>query len=686
MSKKVIINASMAEEIRIAITENNRLVDLDLETLSRSKHKGSVYKGIVSNIEDSLDAAFIEFGEIKQAFLPLIEIRTSLYPIEFQNKKKVKVSDILIRGQEIVVQVTKDEIGNKGAAVTTYLSLPGRYVVLMHSDKSGGGISRKIQNEKARQCANEILLTLNIPDGMAVIIRTAGISCASKDLFKDFQLLCRNWKQIDKGAQLGRAPTLLYREPDIAIRTIRDYFSKDVAKIIIDDEEEFQEIYSFFKEHMPDMVSLLEHHRKKEPIFQFYGIEKAITELFERNVKLLSGGYLVIEQTEALVSIDVNSGTSTKEEDHETTVYKTNMEATEELVRQLRLRDLGGIIIVDFIDMVSKKHRRDVERNLYNLMRSDKARVKVGQIGDNGTLELTRQRLRQSHRLISHVPCTYCYGTGRVRDAEGLAVLALRQISGYLSKKRVALANLVISLPLEVANIINNKKRRELVRLCDLYQLDLEILGNNHLINDTINFKEIRRGQAGLEAAQRVPASRKNKLQLDKWKNQKKELPAHSIGPVPSVIDEETLLTKFISLKSRQNNKNKFFNDPLTQALFGLIKVEDLNILNKKDMINKDQQIHEFANKAGNPINRNKTESISEIKEKLKKSAYRDYRKKSTIITFKKSKIQTKEKNDEKTMSIKKSKIITKKSFHSLDNVNIVKKLDGPMKPVHSKE
>jgi ribonuclease E len=405
MSKEIIINAEMAEEVRIAIVENSRLVDLDIETQSRTKHKGNIYKGIVSNIEDSLDAAFVEFGEEKQAFLPMTEIRPELYPAELRGQRRAKISDVLTRGQEIVVQVTKDEIGTKGAAVSTYLSLPGRFVVLMHSDEGGGGISRKIDNENARQAARDMLSRLSVPEGLAVIIRTAGMTASRQDLYRDFRQLCEIWQQINKGAQLGRAPTLLYKEPDIVIRTIRDYFSQEVAKIVIDDEEEYEDAHRYFSDHMPDLVKVLERHKKKEPIFLHYGIESAISELYEREVKLPSGGYVIIEPTEALVSIDVNSGKSTKEEGHAATVYKTNLEATEEIARQLRLRDLGGIIVIDFIDMISSKHRRDVEKKMRDSMHNDKARVKVGRISENGTLEMTRHLLRQSNHIISHLSC-----------------------------------------------------------------------------------------------------------------------------------------------------------------------------------------------------------------------------------------------------------------------------------------
>lgn len=595
MSKEIVINANLAEEVRIAILEEGRLVDLDIETSVKAKHKGNIYKGIISNIEDGLDAAFVEIGEERQAFLPLSEVRPSIFPKDLQNKKKVKISDVLTRGQEVVVQVTKDEIGNKGAAVSTYLSLPGRFVVLMHSDESGGGISRKIETEAARSAARDMLSRLSVPEHMAVIIRTAGMSGSKADLFRDFRLLCETWQQIDKGAQLGRAPTLLYREPDIVIRTIRDYFSNEVSRIVIDDEEEYEDALTYFREHMPDLVPLLERHRKREPIFHYFGIEKAIGELFDLEVKLPSGGYVTIEQTEALVSIDVNSGSSTKEEDHEATVYKTNLEAADEIARQLRLRDMGGIVVIDFIDMVSRWHRRDVERRLKDLMRNDKARVKVGRISENGILELTRQRLRQSHSLISRVICTHCSGTGRVRDAQGLSLAALRRIAGYLAKKR-QLSRLTVRMPMEVANLLNNRKRKDLLTMGENFEVDIDIVGDAKLADSQIEFFEERRGFAGLRAKAptrdywdksdtQSPTHGRGKPHYSHSENgpkHKNDLPPPSIGPAPTLIDfDET--EEIVEKEERIEEKGlEQFADPLMEALFGQAPQESLDDLLKR--------------------------------------------------------------------------------------------------------
>jgi ribonuclease E len=561
MSKQMIINASASEEMRVAILESDdrgdrRLLDLDIENQARSKHKGNIYKGIVANVEDSLEAAFIEFGDDKQAFLALSEVRPALYPPELKGVRRPKISDVLKRGQEIVVQVTKDEIGNKGAAVTTYLSLPGRYVVLMHSDEPGGGVSRKVDDETARRRAREILNHIDVPEGMAVIIRTAGVSRSRLDLYRDLKTLAQQWETIDRGAQLGRAPTLLHREPDLVVRTIRDYLAPDINKIVIDSEDEFEELKGYFEALAPESVEILEHHTSRQPIFEKYGIETAIEELFEREVKLPSGGYLIIDQTEALVAIDVNSGKSNKEADHEATVYKTNLEAAREVARHLRLRDMGGIIVVDFIDMVNRRHDRDVERAVREAMKDDKARVKIARISENGTMEITRQRLRQAHRLVSHTSCPHCSGTGIVRDPRGLAVKALRELSNKVSKEGQHLSRISMKLPVEVANILANTKRRELMELGDEHQLFIEVTGDARLQGAEFKWDTERRGKAGLDAAGqglRDPRLGDRGRGRGRGRGRRDEaptgfggptLPPPSIGPVPTFLDDEVAIAE----------------------------------------------------------------------------------------------------------------------------------------------
>ncbi len=587
--KNIIINANMAEEVRIAITEQKRLIDLDIETYNKIKHKGNIYKGIVSNMEDSLDAAFIDFGEKKQGFLPLSEIRPLLYPQEIKNKKYIKVSEILYKGQEIIIQVTKDEIGSKGAAISTYLSIPGRYVVLMHSDNGNNGISKKINNEKDRKFAKEMLSKIDVPKEMAIIIRTAGMNCSLSNFLTDFTILCNSWKKIESKVNAGKAPTLLYKEPDFTIKTIRDYFSSNVNKIIVDDKEKYDQIKSYCLKYMPDLINVLEKYNKKEPIFQYLEIEKEIESLSKRKTQLPSGGYIIIEQTEALVSIDVNSGKSNKEENHETTVYKTNLEASNEIARQLRLRNLGGIIIIDFIDMTQKKHKIDVEKKLTNEMQQDKAKVKILHITENGTLELTRQRLKKSHRLISHILCEQCEGTGRVHDLKGLAINSLRKITSYLAKKRTTITKLKIMLPINIADFLNNEKRIEILNLNKQYCTQINIIGNPKLRDYDINIIEEKKEQTNLilnsntrEKHQSINNKTSTTTCNHQLYNQKKNL-ALLIGKAPKF--SKTKIEKQTVYKIRQ--KTIILNN-ITEILFKKaknIKIRNVIFKNSKKTI-----------------------------------------------------------------------------------------------------
>ncbi len=585
MSKTMIVNAMAAEETRIAIMEDGRLTELDFESGARTKNKGNIYKGIISNVEDGLEAAFIDFGEEKQGFLALSEVRKDLYPEKLKarfgdRKNKAKISEIFEIGQEVVVQISKDEIGSKGAAVSTYLSLPGRYVVLMHSDDSGGGISKKIQDSKARQRAQDMLSRIKVPEGQAVIIRTAGMNRQLPDLFRDMIALTKTWQRIDKGASLGRAPTILYREPDLIARTVRDSLGAGIAKIVVDSKHEYEEALQYFEERIPDAVSLLELHKKRKPIFESFGIEAELEKLFKREVRLPSGGSISIDPTEALVAVDVNSGKSNKEEDHEATVYKTNLEAAAEVGRQLRLRDLGGIVVIDFIDMASRRHIRDVEKAVRDAMRADRARIKVGRISENGTLELTRQRIKQAHRLVSFAPCPACSGTGIVRDPEGLALKALRDLKGRLARAKKSLAKVTLWVGVDVANVLNNQKRKEILNISEEYECEIFVLADIELRHGKTRIEEEKQGKAGLDAAKRANKTRAH----HRHRRDPRTLPVNdniTIGAAPTFVDSEEVLldgdklhaalelSKITKMESGDAELEEHFENPLEEALFG---------------------------------------------------------------------------------------------------------------------
>jgi ribonuclease E len=539
----MLINASAEEEVRVAIVEDGVLTDLDVETASREKIRGNIYKGIVANVEASLDAAFIEFGHAKQGFLAFDDLRPELWDPSWKGEGRPRITDVLHRRQEIVVQVIKEEMGSKGAAVTSYLSLPGRYVVLMHSGGGRGGVSRKIEDEKARQKAKETLDKLKAPDDLGIIIRTAGTGRSRAELQKDLNSLSRQWQKMMESADIARAPSLLYREPDLVVRTIRDYLAPDVDEVLIDDPDEHEEAVLYFSGGPPpaaepeavapppsvaeksdsDRIKL---YQGNVPLFEKFGVESQIEALYKRVAPLPSGGSISIDQTEALVAIDVNSGRSTRESDHESTVYKTNLEAAAEIARQLRLRDMGGIVVVDFIDMESRRHDRDVESRVKEAVKTDKARVKVGRISDNGLLEITRQRLRQAHRLVSHEPCPSCKGTGVIRAVPGQAVAALRELQTRAAGGGGLLSAVSARLPVEVANHLQNHKRLELEAVAGQWNLRVEVLADPALSHGDAKFDEERRGRAAL-AVPPAPVVRD-----DDWRGRRRQRPEER-APAP---------------------------------------------------------------------------------------------------------------------------------------------------------
>lgn|GEM_PF-376034 len=531
--KRMLINASAAEEVRMAIVEDGVLTDLDVETQSKEKSRGNIYKGIVANVEASLGAAFIEFGHAKQGFLAFDDLRQEMWDPGWQGEGRPRITDVLHRKQEAVVQVIKEEMGNKGAAVTSYLSLPGRYIVLMHSGGGRGGVSRKIDDERERAKAKDFLDKLKVPDGLGVIIRTAGMGKSRAELQKDLNQLTRQWQKIMETAEIARAPSLLYREPDLVVRTIRDYLTSDIDEVIIDDPDEYEEVLDYFAEGEAESTAagddapstekkgkdLIKLYQGAVPLFEKYDVEEQIEALYKRQVPLPSGGYLIIDQTEALVSIDVNSGKSTREDDHESTVYKTNLEAVTEVARQLRLRDMGGIVVVDLIDMSSRKHERDVENRFKEATKSDKARIKFSRISENGLMELTRQRLRQAHRLVSHVPCAHCGGTGVVRAVPGQAVAALRELQRRAAAGQGLVARLVARLPVDAANHLANHKRAELDALAKAFEIKVDVLADPTLFTGQSAFDEERRGRAALAA----PALPQVKDKEDDWRERRRK-------------------------------------------------------------------------------------------------------------------------------------------------------------------
>ncbi len=501
MPKKMLINALHAEEARVAIVEDGRLMDLGIEIAGREQTRGNVYKGVVVRVEPGLQAAFIDIGLKKLGFLQMGELHPEFWqwrddvPQDSRNRRP-RIQEVLRRGQELLVQVEKGERDMKGAAVTSYLSLPGRYMVLMPGSDSAG-VSRKVEAEGERKKLKEMAAELNIPEGIGFIIRTEALGKKQAELAKDFHYLLKLNESIREAAARVKGPALIYQESDLIIRTIRDYFTSEIDEVLVDSVEVYEQAKAFFKEVMPRMAARVKLHQEKRPIFSRYQLEEQIDQIYEKKVLLKSGGSLVIEPAEALVSIDVNSGKSTGERGVEDTAYKTNMEAAEEAARQLRLRDLGGLIVIDFIDMRDRKHNADVEKTLKHALKSDKARVTVGKISQFGLLEMSRQRIRQTANEAVYLECPHCEGRGRIKSVEAMAVSFLRKVHGAAAKGTIG--EVRGGLPLEVAYYLLNRKKKDLARIEADYDIEVTLKGKPSFLMNQIELELLKREKPSSE-------------------------------------------------------------------------------------------------------------------------------------------------------------------------------------------
>jgi ribonuclease E len=472
MSVKILINAIDPEECRVAKVKANKLEEFYIESAAREITQGNIYKGIISRIEPSLQAVFIDYGAERHGFLQKHEIHSDYY--QDSEGGDHSIGKMVKRGQEVMVQVTKEPFMRKGAMLTTYISLAGRHLVLMPgSDKLG--ISRKIEDEEERRRLKDLVDKLKPPEGFGLIVRTVGTSSTKTLLARDLKYLLRLWKTIKQSVMKEPAPALLYRERDLVLRSIRDYFTPEVNEILIDDPSVYHEVKEFIKIISRKHHKIVKLYKGARPIFTKFEIENQIAPIFESRVTLKSGGSIVIEQTEALVSIDVNSGKSTHEKSIEKTAFLTDLEAAEEAARQLRLRDLGGLIVIDFIDMQEPKHRSEVERRLRSCTAEDKAKTKVGKISRFGLLEMSRQRIRPSIEFGSYHPCRHCQGKGLVASTETLAVGFLRKLS--LETLKPGITSVKGIVPVDVADYLLNKKRKELAVLEERRSLSVEIEG-----------------------------------------------------------------------------------------------------------------------------------------------------------------------------------------------------------------
>ena len=493
--KRMLFNATHQEELRVAIVDGQKLIDLDIETAGREQRKGNIYKGVITRIEPGLEACFVNYGEDRHGFLPFKEVARSYFK-EGVDVRSARIQDALREGQELIVQVEKEERGNKGAALTTFISLAGRYLVLMPNNPRGGGVSRRVEGED-RQELRDTMEQLDLPQGMSIIARTAGIGRNVEELQWDLSYLLQLWTAIDGAARDNSAPILIYLESSLVIRAIRDYFSPEIGEILIDTDEIADQATAFMSVVMPDNVQRVKRYRDDIPLFSRFQIEHQIETAYTRTVTLPSGGAIVIDHTEALVSVDVNSARSTRGADIEETALRTNSEAADEVARQLRLRDLGGLIVIDFIDMEDSKNQRAVEQRLRDALHFDRARVQMGKISRFGLMELSRQRLRPALNEGSHITCPRCNGTGVIRDAESSALHVLRLLQEEAMKENTAAVH--AQVPVDVATYLLNEKRADITKMEARLKVNLMLIPNKHLETPHHHIERLRHDDPRLE-------------------------------------------------------------------------------------------------------------------------------------------------------------------------------------------
>src|SRR4249919_2496364 len=495
--KRMLINATQAEELRVAIVDGQTLYDIDIEQPSKEQKKSNIYKGRIVRLEPSLEAAFVDYGAERHGFLPLKEISRDYFQAGV-DPNKATIRELLREGQEVVVQVDKEERGNKGAALTTFISLAGRYMVLMPNSPSAGGVSRRIEGDD-RAALKEAMDALNIPDDMGVIIRTAGVGRDAAELQWDLDYLLQVWKAITEAALSKPGTFLIYQESRLIIRALRDYLRADVGEIIVDTDAMYDQAKEFMASVMPQNLRKLKHYTDDIPLFNRFQIESQIENAYERQIRLPSGGSIVVDQTEALTAIDVNSSRATKGSDIEETAFNTNLEAAEEVARQMRLRDLGGLVVIDFIDMGSGKHQRAVEDRLQHALKQDRARVQIGKISRFGLLEMSRQRLRPSLGESSQIICPRCDGHGRMRSVESLSLSIIRLAEEHAMKENTA--QMLVQAPTEIANFLLNEKRRALVEIETRHDAPIIIVADDQLETPHFNVTRVREGETGEETS-----------------------------------------------------------------------------------------------------------------------------------------------------------------------------------------
>ncbi|THA01419.1 ribonuclease E [Rodentibacter pneumotropicus] len=490
--KRMLINATQKEELRVALVDGQRLFDLDIESPGHEQKKANIYKGKITRVEPSLEAAFVDYGAERHGFLPLKEIAREYFPADYVFQGRPNIRDILSEGQEVIVQVNKEERGNKGAALTTFVSLAGSYLVIMPNNPRAGGISRRIEGDERTEL-KEALSSLEVPEGVGLIVRTAGVGKSPEELQWDLKVLLHHWEAIKQASQSRPAPFLIHQESDVIVRAIRDYLRRDIGEILIDSPKIFEKAKEHIKLVRPDFVNRVKLYQGEVPLFSHYQIESQIESAFQREVRLPSGGSIVIDVTEALTAIDINSARSTRGGDIEETALNTNLEAADEIARQLRLRDLGGLVVIDFIDMTPIRHQREVENRIRDAVRQDRARIQISRISRFGLLEMSRQRLSPSLGESSHHICPRCQGTGKVRDNESLSLSILRLIEEEALKENTKQVHTIV--PVQIASYLLNEKRKAISNIEKRHDVDVIVVPNEAMETPNFSVSRVRDGE-----------------------------------------------------------------------------------------------------------------------------------------------------------------------------------------------
>ena len=490
--KRMLINATQKEELRVALVDGQRLFDLDIESPGHEQKKANIYKGRITRVEPSLEAAFVDYGAERHGFLPLKEIAREYFPADYVYNGRPNIKDVIKEGQEVIVQVNKEERGNKGAALTTFVSLAGSYLVIMPNNPRASGISRRIEGDERLEL-KEALSSLEVPDGVGLIVRTAGVGKSSEELQWDLKVLLHHWEAIKQVSESRPAPFLIHQESDVIVRAIRDYLRRDIGEILVDSPKVYEKAKAHIKLVRPDFINRIKLYQGEVPLFSHYQIESQIESAFQREVRLPSGGSIVIDATEALIAIDINSARSTRGGDIEETALNTNLEAADEIARQLRLRDLGGLVVIDFIDMTPVRHQREVENRMREAVRQDRARIQISRISRFGLLEMSRQRLSPSLGESSSHVCPRCQGTGKIRDNESLSLSILRLIEEEALKENSKQVHCIV--PVQIASYLLNEKRKTIRSIEKRHNVDIVVAPNEAMETPHFSVFRLRDGE-----------------------------------------------------------------------------------------------------------------------------------------------------------------------------------------------